>query len=119
MRSTKQQIALLENQINFLTGRFSAPVRRAAADLSGYRPAGAGDTGLPVHMLALRPDIRQAELELVAAVAETKAAKAEFLPSLILAPYAGLQSFDLSKFFIPHSAQSTVQVDGRPQPFAM
>lgn len=104
-QEVKQQIALLENQISFLTGHFSATVTRHQASLTDYRLPGAEATGLPVHMLALRPDIRQAELELVAAVAETKAAKTDFLPSLVLAPYAGLQSFDLSKFFLtPASA---------------
>jgi len=55
--------------------------------------------GIPSQLLANRPDIKQAELELVAAKADMKAAKAAFYPSLNLSGFAGLQAFQAGLLF--------------------
>ena len=49
--------------------------------------------GIPAQMLANRPDIKQAELDLAAAKLDVKAARAEFYPSLNISAAVGFQSF--------------------------
>jgi outer membrane protein TolC len=51
---------------------------------------------MPSQLLAHRPDIRQAELELEAARLDVKAAKANFYPSVRLTAGIGLNAFDAS-----------------------
>ncbi|WP_236634400.1 TolC family protein, partial [Pedobacter antarcticus] len=50
-------------------------------------------------MLANRPDIKQAELELTAAKLDLKVARAEFYPSLDISAAVGLQAFKPSYLF--------------------
>lgn len=95
-----QQINSKENYLNFLCGRFSSPIERKREELEAYPLARAVKVGLPAKMLALRPDIRAAELNLLAAKGDVKAARAAFLPSLSFSPYVGFQSFDMSKLFV-------------------
>ncbi|KAA3645889.1 MAG: TolC family protein, partial [Bacteroidetes bacterium] len=52
--------------------------------------------GIPSQMLANRPDIKQAELELEAAKLDVKVARARFYPSLGISSSIGLQAFDPS-----------------------
>ena len=56
-------------------------------------------TGIPSDLLLNRPDIQQAELELVAAKADLQAARAAFYPSFTLSPYVGLQAFRAELLF--------------------
>jgi len=95
-----QQINAKENEINFLCGRFSIPISRSKDALAKYPLASSAKVGFPIMMITLRPDIRAAELNLLAAKGDVKAARAAFLPSLQLAPYVGFQAFDLSKLFV-------------------
>jgi outer membrane protein TolC len=53
------------------------------------------EAGLPADMLLRRPDIRQAEHELRASNFNVEAARKEFLPSLSLTPYVGLNDKSL------------------------
>lgn len=63
------------------------------------------DIGLPVELLAFRPDIRTAERELLATKAEVDAARAAFFPSIQLGGMVGYNAFDFSRlFFNPASA---------------
>ena len=50
-------------------------------------------TGIPSQLLANRPDLKQAELELVAAKLDVKVARAEFYPSLDISAAIGLNAF--------------------------
>lgn len=59
--------------------------------------------GIPAQMLARRPDIRQAELDLQAAHVDVDVARAEFLPSLTLNASLGLNSFRTAELFNPAS----------------
>ncbi len=95
-----QQIAIQENYINYLCGTFSLPVERSKLDLEDYPLSATAVSGLPAQMLLRRPDIREAELNLLATAGDVASARAAFIPSLQLSPYIGLQSFDLSKLLV-------------------
>ncbi|MCD8566669.1 MAG: efflux transporter outer membrane subunit [Alphaproteobacteria bacterium] len=57
------------------------------------------DPGLPSEVLLMRPDIRQAEYELVARNADIGAARAAFFPSISLTGTYGFASQSLSNLF--------------------
>lgn len=94
-----QQQRILEHHLNYLLGRFEGAILRDENGLEAFVTADTSASGTPLQMLALRPDIRQAGLELIASNKDVKSAKAAFLPSLVLAPYIGLQAFDAGKLF--------------------
>jgi outer membrane protein TolC len=54
--------------------------------------------GIPSQLLANRPDIKQAELELMASRLDLKVARAEFYPSLNISAGVGLQAFSPQYF---------------------
>jgi len=56
-------------------------------------------TGVPSELLARRPDIRQAEQQLLANNANIGAARAAFFPRITLTGSAGVASSDLDKLF--------------------
>lgn len=98
----RQQIVDVENQINRLLGRYPQPVARGNSLQSRELP-GAVLTGLPAQMVLRRPDIQQAEFELQAANVDVEVARAEFLPSLNLTGYLGLNAFRLGTLMNPAS----------------
>lgn len=90
MRYEKQQeIVEAENTLNYLLGRFPTEIPRAAS-LQKINLPQAITAGVPSDLLLRRPDIQEAELQLIAANADMEAARAEFFPSLNLTPYIGL-----------------------------
>lgn len=98
----RQQIIADENQLNRLLGRYLQPIVRGQS-LQQRELPGQVLTGIPAQMLVRRPDIRQAELELQAAHVDVEVARAEFLPSLTLNAYAGLNAFRTAVLFNPAS----------------
>ena len=72
----------------------STPPRLADAALLTDLPA-----GLPSSVLVNRPDVRQAEQQLIAANANIGAARAAFFPQITLTAQAGLASTQLSELF--------------------
>jgi NodT family efflux transporter outer membrane factor (OMF) lipoprotein len=92
----QQRIVETENQLNFLAGSFPKPVDRANSDFLGQQPA-AMAVGVPAELLANRPDVRQAELELAAAGLDVVAARKAFYPTLGIESVVGYQSFDATK----------------------
>jgi outer membrane protein, multidrug efflux system len=87
-----QSIRETENKINFLLGRYPQPILRDKTILTTQLPAVITE-GIPSQLLKNRPDIRQAELEIVAAKWDVKVAQLEFYPSLSLGAAFGLQAF--------------------------
>ncbi len=91
----QQSIVEAENRINFLLGRYPQPVQRNAESFMTMVPDSI-HTGLPAQLLANRPDIRQAEMDLAAAKLDVKSARAQFYPSLGISAGIGFQSFNPS-----------------------
>jgi NodT family efflux transporter outer membrane factor (OMF) lipoprotein len=89
---TLQRIKETENKINFLLGRYPQEIKRNKSDFLSLIPT-AVNSGIPSQLLANRPDIKQAELELAAAKLDVKVARAEFYPSLDITAGIGLQAF--------------------------
>ena len=90
----ERAIVAKENQISFLVGRIPAPIPRGLAlDVQPIPPA--VPAGLPAALLLRRPDIRQAEQELIAANADIGVAEAAFYPALNLTGLLGGQSPEL------------------------
>ena len=99
----QNSIAQTEAALAVLVGRSArqvyTPVVTRGNDLE---PAAIGPevpAGLPADLLARRPDIRQAEADLVAASARIDEARAQYFPSLILTGRFGGESSDLSDLF--------------------
>jgi multidrug efflux system outer membrane protein len=89
----QQKIVEAENRINFLAGRYPQPVARDHTTFNNLVP-NTVSAGLPSQLLANRPDIKQAELNLAAAKLDVKVAKARFYPSLGISAGIGYQAFD-------------------------
>jgi len=92
-----QQITATENHLNYLLGRFQGDIPRDTAKWMALSFTDSIIPGIPPQLLAFRPDVRQAHLELLSTDAEADAAKAAFLPTLVLSPYIGFQAFDPAK----------------------
>lgn len=91
----RQDIIETENKINFLVGRFPQPIQRDAERFNTFVP----DTvkaGIPSQLLENRPDIRRAELEVMAANLDIQVAKANFYPRLGITAGVGYQAFSTS-----------------------
>ncbi len=100
---TLQKIKETENRINFLLARYPQEIKRSKSDFLTL-PAALVNSGIPSQLLANRPDIKQAELELAAAKLDVKVARAEFYPSLNISASYGLQAFKPSYLFnLPES----------------
>lgn len=91
----EQRIVEAENRINFLVGRFPQPVARDSGGFRELSPTVVA-SGVPAQLLANRPDIRQAELDLVAANIDVSVARARFYPSLGISAGIGFQAFNPS-----------------------
>ncbi|MFN8349373.1 MAG: TolC family protein [Spirosomataceae bacterium] len=97
-----QRITETENRINFLLGRYPQPIRRNKLRFTAPLPA-LVRVGIPAELLKNRPDVRQAEQELIATKAYVYMAKAAFYPSLNVTAALGLQSFNPEFLISPHS----------------
>lgn len=93
-----QQIKETENRINFLLGRYPQEIPRDKSDFLSIAPA-VVHSGIPSQLLENRPDVKQAELDLMAAKLDVKVARAEFYPSLDISGGVGFQAFKLSYLF--------------------
>jgi NodT family efflux transporter outer membrane factor (OMF) lipoprotein len=89
----QQNITETENRINFLLGRYPQPIPRSDKALDNVVP-NVVHAGIPSQLLANRPDIKQAELDLAAAKLDVQVAKAQFYPSLGISAAVGYQAFN-------------------------
>jgi multidrug efflux system outer membrane protein len=94
----ERQIVAQENQLAFLLGRNPGPVPRGAVLNDQFLPPEI-PAGLPSDLLKRRPDIREAEENLIAANAEVGVAKADYFPQISLTAAAGGAAPQLSQLF--------------------
>jgi multidrug efflux system outer membrane protein len=96
MASLEREIAQAENALSLLLGQAPAGVPRGRP-LEAFQAPPSVPVGLPSALLERRPDIRQAEQQLIAANAEIGAAKAEYFPRISLTGFFGGQSRALAE----------------------
>jgi multidrug efflux system outer membrane protein len=93
----ESQIAQTENAISILLGRNPGTIERGKSIAELAMPA--VPEGVPSQMLERRPDLLQAEQQLVAANAQIGAARALYFPTISLTGYFGAASSELSNLF--------------------
>jgi len=93
----ESQIVQLENAISVLLGRNPGPIARGKSIYELAFPD--IPTGLPSQLLERRPDLAQAEQNLIAANAQIGAAKALYFPAISLTGSFGFESKNLSDLF--------------------
>jgi multidrug efflux system outer membrane protein len=91
------QIVATENALSILLGRNPGPIARGKTLAELAMPT--VPAGLPSQLLEQRPDIRQAEQNLIAANAQIGAAKALYYPSISLTAAYGKTSNELEDLF--------------------
>ena len=91
----ESDIVAKENQISILLGRTPGPIIRGTP-MYEQPVVPTVPAGLPSALLERRPDLRQAEEELVSANARIGVAKAEFFPKLSLTTLFGTANPELS-----------------------
>ena len=89
-----------EAAIALLLGRSPREVMSGKADRGNPTVTAAWvPEGLPAELLLRRPDLKEAELRLVALNARIGAARAQFFPSITLTSYLGSESASLASLF--------------------
>jgi len=88
-----QEIIEKENKLHFLLGRYPQPVLR---DASIFETLSTDSifAGVPSELLQNRPDIRRAEMDMMAADLDIKSARANFYPSFRITSGIGFQAFN-------------------------
>jgi outer membrane protein, multidrug efflux system len=94
----EQQIEQQENFLSILLGQNPGDITRGET-LTEQRQPSQVPSGLPSSLLERRPDIRQAEEQLVAANAEIGVARAAYFPQIVLSGSGGFQSSALTNLF--------------------
>ena len=94
----ERRIEQQENFLSILLGNNPGPITRGTK-LTEQPHAPEIPAGLPSSLLERRPDIRQAEAQLVAANAQIGVAKAAYFPQINLTASGGYQSSALTSLF--------------------
>ncbi len=89
----QQRIIEAQNRINFLVARYPQPIPRSSETFGDLVPDSIY-SGLPSQLLANRPDIRQAELDLISSKLDVKVAKANFYPTFMITASLGYDAFN-------------------------
>lgn len=95
--SLERQIAQQENGLSILIGSNPKPIKRTTSLNKLTTPS--IPSGLPSDLLQRRPDIMQAENDLISANAQIGVARAAFFPTISLTGAFGWASNDLSNLF--------------------
>lgn len=98
----KQQISETENKLNFILGRYPQPIIRNKSVFSHAIPS-LIKVGIPSDLLVNRPDVKQAEYDLLSAQANLKVAKSAFYPSFVITGSIGKDAYRTSLLFKPES----------------
>jgi multidrug efflux system outer membrane protein len=93
----ERQIQQQENLLSILLGENPGSIPRGQA-LKEQSAPDSVPSGLPSELLERRPDVREAEANMMAANALIGVAKAAFFPSIALTGTGGLESNQLSRF---------------------
>lgn len=96
--SAERDIARTEDSLRLLAGEAPGDVPRGKA-LEEFKTAPDVPAGLPSALVERRPDIREAEQNLVAANAQIGAARALYFPNISLTGFLGGQSRALGSLF--------------------
>ena len=96
--ASQRQIEQYENLLSLLAAKNPGPIERGKAITDFFAPPTI-PAGLPSTLLERRPDIRQAEQQLIAANANIGAAKAQYFPQITLTGLLGSQSRALTGLF--------------------
>jgi multidrug efflux system outer membrane protein len=108
----QRAVAQTEAALAVLAGRSAravfAPTVVRSVELRVDENAPAVPEGLPSDLLARRPDVRQAEANLVAANARITEARAQYFPAVALTARLGSESSDLSDLFSGPSVVWTI-----------
>jgi multidrug efflux system outer membrane protein len=94
----ERQIVAEENELSFLLGRNPGPIARGPALNDQLLPPSV-PPGLPSDLLRRRPDLREAEQNLIAANAEVGVARTDFFPRISLTGDLGSVSPRISDIF--------------------
>lgn len=99
----KASIKAQENALQALAGRYPDAINRAQS-LQNKAFATGLEAGVPVDLIANRPDVKQQELQLRGANARVGVARTEFYPSLKITGQGGLNAIKATNWFsIPAS----------------
>ena len=96
-RLVERDIAVQEQALSLLMGRNPGPIPRGRS-IDQLKPI-VIPAGLPSELLERRPDVRQAEQQLISANAQIGAAKALYFPSISLTGVFGAVSTALGDLF--------------------
>jgi len=96
-----------ENRINTLLNRYPQAIER---DSSGFFDLDINtlNVGVPSQLLQNRPDIRQAERELVATGLDVKVARVNFYPQPVINAGVGLEAFNIANLFNPQAVAGSI-----------
>ncbi|KAA2239541.1 efflux transporter outer membrane subunit [Chitinophaga agrisoli] len=103
----EQGIAIQENGLRILAGQLPGTLARNGS-LEDIRMWEQLNTGLPAELISKRPDVRAAEMDLVAANAQVGVAQASMYPTLTLTGTGGLNSYKAAHWFDINSLFGTV-----------
>lgn len=104
----ERQVATLEDALSLLTGRNPGEIIRHVGDDEPAVPAIPG--GVPSDVLTRRPDVLEAEQNLISANAKIGVAKAALFPSISLTGLLGFASSDLDALTNRDAAHASIGV---------